>query len=168
MARTNLGTLKPLPPSASVEPSSALASPFSETAFYFVRIHADKRNVFFRQGSGGEQRLNELGQIAADEWVQQFRSSSGVELDAWVLLSDRLEGILKFEKPPEQGLLPRAGKPRLLSSLVTGYKAAAATRINLVRSHPGGVVWRRGYQERLVSEPVTLDRLRQRLLRPGL
>lgn len=138
----------------------------SDAVFYFIKIHAYRSEPLFGVIANNRTELNELGRVAADEWIQLFNKSNGIELDCWLLFPDRLEGILSVEDPlVSRGYAARNEKPRLLSSFVASYKAAAATRINLIRNNPGGLVWQRGYQERRLTDTTTLNRVRQLLLR---
>ena len=132
--------------------------------FYLIRLYVHNDEPLFRTLVNGCSNLNAVGQIAADEWLRSAGTYSTLDIDTWVLLPNRLEGIVSIRKSSLSGTYGRRGsKPRLLSSFVASYKAAAAKRINLLRNQPGSVVWQRSYQERFIPDQGVLKRVRQML-----
>ncbi|MGF1460346.1 MAG: hypothetical protein ACFBSG_15135 [Leptolyngbyaceae cyanobacterium] len=137
----------------------------TETAFYFVKLYTYEREAVF--GSIAHESglvLNGMGQVAADEWQRSSKAYPTLMLDKWLLLPDRLEGIISLREPVgtnRYGSL--SNKPRILSSFVASYKAAAAKRINLLRNSPGSPLWQKGYQERFIPDVTILKRLQQTL-----
>ena len=112
----------------------------------------------------GQLELNEVGQIAADEWQRSTHACQDVELDKWLILPDHLVGIVSIQATGHsKAYTTQPRKPRLLSSFVASYKTAAAKRINLLRNAPGSSVWQRSYQERLIPDRAVLGHVRQLL-----
>ncbi|MEO1095562.1 MAG: hypothetical protein AAFX01_11750 [Cyanobacteria bacterium J06638_28] len=110
--------------------------------------------------------LGGIGQIAADEWIRSTHAYKNIDVDVWLVMPDHLQAIVSIlDAPTSPSYGIRNRKPRLLSSFIAGYKAAAAKRINLLRNAPGSPVWQRSYQERLLPDEIALERMRQLLLK---
>ncbi len=137
----------------------------TEAIAYLLKIYTFENEALFGVATSVSLELNGMGQIAADEWVRSAHAYQGIELDTWLILPDRLEAIVRIREPLGSKTYMRSRKPRLLSSFIANYKAAAAKRINLLRNAPGQPVWQRSYQERLVPDNLALDRVRQLLLK---
>ncbi|MEO0533475.1 MAG: hypothetical protein AAF215_06365 [Cyanobacteria bacterium P01_A01_bin.123] len=141
----------------------------AEGTTYLIKLHAYNQEHLFGSVQRGSVCLNDIGHIAADEWVQSSRNRQEIELDGWAILPNYIQGIVVVQ--PKIAIREAAGydqirqvqKPRSLSAFVAGFKAAAAKRINLLRNNPGLPVWERSYRERLLYTPAQLDYTRQSL-----
>ena len=100
--------------------------------------------------------LNDLGAIAAEEWVRSKQVRLEIDLGAFVLMPDHLHGIVTIAPPPEtstnsKGIKPQTRslyrRPRSLGAWVAGFKSSTTRRINLFRRSPGAAVWQRNYHE---------------------
>lgn len=143
--------------------------PLTETTFYLVKLYAHNHETVFGSIDNGEQDFepNGVGRIAVDEWQRSAKSYTSLNLDKWLLLPNRLEGIVSLGDAAGSGNYGiYNSKPRLLSSFVASYKAAAAKRVNLLRNTPGKPLWQRGYQERFIPDDAILKRVRQTLVQP--
>ena len=152
------------------------ASPKSqgwEIGAYLITLHTYKQERLFGAIVDGMMQLNEIGHIAVDEWGCSSKRRKEIELDQWAVMPDQILAIVrinvKANLPASTSFINQGqpGKPRSLSSFIAGFKAAAAKRINLVRNQPGLPVWQRSYQERLIRDEITLQRLRQVILHPS-
>lgn len=133
--------------------------------FYLVKLYTRDREILFSESIDGYLELSNLGQIAADEWLRSSLAYRCITLDKWLVRPDHLISIISLQKTANvDDYMTQSGKPRLLSAFVASYKAAAAKRINLLRNVPGGLVWQRSYQEKLISDNTALQKMRQRLI----
>ena len=148
----------------------AALSVLAEPDFYLIKLYAHNHEPLFGEIEDGNIKLNDLGQIAADEWIRSASTYSTLKIDQWIMLPNRLEGIVSIHEPSVASRYStQGGKPRQLSSFVASYKAAAAKRINLFRNLPGGAIWQRSYQDRFIPDEAVLQRVRQMLQKhPGL
>ncbi|MEM6837459.1 MAG: hypothetical protein AAF609_11435 [Cyanobacteria bacterium P01_C01_bin.120] len=157
--------MKPSPSKAVVETVPSSMASLTETTFYLIKLYTYNQEAVF--GCLNEEQnfeLNGIGQIAADEWQRSARAYASLKLDKWLLLPNRLEGIVSLgDAFSPNGYGAYSSKPRLLSSFVASYKAAAAKRINLLRNTPGCPLWQRGYQERFIPDSTVLKRVQQTL-----
>ncbi|MGB3299831.1 MAG: hypothetical protein WBA76_16310 [Phormidesmis sp.] len=95
-----------------------------------------------------------LAQIAADELLLAA-THRGITVKQWAVLPDSIHAFVLLQTHG-QHLYEGAGKPRLLTAFIAGFKAATAKRINLLRNQPGAPVWQRSYQALLVEEDRVL------------
>ena len=137
----------------------------TETTFYLVKLYTHNHEAIF--GTLTEEdgfQLSGVGQIAVDEWQRSAQAYTNLSLDKWLILPNRLEGLVSLrESARPSHYMSFSRKPRLLSSFVASYKAAAAKRINLLRNTPESPLWQRGYQERFIPDPTILKRVQQAL-----
>lgn len=141
-------------------------SPVKSIAYY-VQLRTYKEENLFGLDSESS-RLNLMSQIVADEWSRTASYHPRIRLDQWVIVPSGLQALLMIK---DAGLVSNSTaltrpsvKPWILSSFITAFKAAAAKRINLVRSQPGSPVWQRSYQEQRIDTEQTFIQLRQKLL----
>lgn len=145
------------------------------TDAYVVKLQTHRNEPLFGALVEGSVVLSPLGQIVADEWVNAAQSHRDIVLDRWIVMPSYIRGIVRL---PAQGsnsdltnhslqATTASSKPRLLSSFVAGFKAAAAKRVNLYRNQPALPVWQRGYSETLVLDEVVLDSIRAWLRKPS-
>jgi hypothetical protein len=135
-----------------------------EPGFYLIKLYTHNHESLFGEVVHGCLVLNNLGNIAAEEWLRSTRAYSGLDVDQWLLLPNRIEALIGISKTePMSHYGKQEAKPWLLSAFIASYKAAAAKRINLYRSQPGGAVWQRNYQERRIPDQAGLDQVRQLL-----
>ena len=147
-----------------IEKRPVAASAIVETASYLIKLYVHDHEPIFGQEEGSSVELNELGQIANDEWLRAIQAHPTLSIDRWLIWPNRLEGIINIRESFAAGSYGGLGnKPRLLSSFVASYKAAAAKRINLLRNSPGSTIWERSYQERFIPDEAMLNRVRQAL-----
>ncbi len=106
-----------------------------------------------------------LAQIVADELLLAA-VHRGITVKQWVVLPDAVHACVLLQahsRDPHEG----AGKPRLLTSFVAGFKAATAKRINLRRNQPGSAVWQRSYKEQLIEDERVLQHLTEKISAAG-
>jgi REP element-mobilizing transposase RayT len=159
---------------------------YAQAGAYFVTICAHERVCLFGEVSGGEMRLNEIGQIAAEEWVRSAEIRREIELDEWVVMPNHLHGIVVIvADPPTHGDSssvgahghalavgatgrsplrqdrPHGPPKRSLGSFIAGFKSAVTTRINTLQGTPGAPVWQRNYYEHVIRDEDDLARIRE-------
>jgi putative transposase len=120
----------------------------------------------FGQMVNNAAQLNAVGQIVADELTLVSNTYRHITLDHWAIFPDGIRALVMVQATSFNdakqlyGRLRSQVKPRALSSFITGFKAATATRVNLVRGLPGSPVWQSGYHEQRIEDADTLERVR--------
>lgn len=148
-----------------IAPRPSAVPVLAEAGFYLIKLYTHNHDSLFGDVHNGCLELNGIGQIAADEWLRSAQAYPTLGLDEWIILPNRIEGIVSIREASEPRRYGESAKlkPRLLSSFIASYKAAAAKRINLLTNAPGSTIWQRNYQERFIPDDLSLQRVRQML-----
>ncbi len=151
--------------------TSAIKNSFVEAALYYVQLKTHNSYKLFDVPAVQQDDLSQktsqtglassLAQVAVDELLLAADCRE-ITVEQWAVFPDALHAlvVLSGERCDRR---PTAGKPRRLTSFVAGFKAATATRINLLRNQPGSLVWQRSYQEQLIDDAAALARLKKRM-----
>lgn len=67
---------------------------YSQEGAYFVTICAKDRACLFGEVQDGEMRLNEAGQMAANDWIVLPERFPTVQIDEFVVMPNHLHGII--------------------------------------------------------------------------
>jgi REP element-mobilizing transposase RayT len=110
--------------------------------------------------------LGAYGEIAQECWLAIPEHYPHVDLNAFVVMPNHVHGILVLGDDtaefPHMSAQERFGKPvpGSLPTIVRTYKAGVARRINVLRSTPGVPIWQRNYDEHIIRDAASLDRIR--------
>ena len=148
---------------------------YSQSGAYFVTICTHERQRLFGEIQRVQMALNQIGKIAAQEWLSSATIRREIELDVWVIMPDHIHGIViiahnggdaqtspeewKIQDKSSGGVAHR--KPRSLSSFVAGFKAAVTKRIKPLCESPHPAVWQRNYYESIVRDERHLNNIRR-------
>ena len=120
-------------PSAS---ASGLADRRDRSGAYWITLCTQSRRPLFGSLNAGAIDLSPAGRIVQQEWLRTTRQRSGLELDCFVIMPDRLQAILWVAEKPESWAERVTGRRRragTLASILDGFKIAGigASRSNL-------------------------------------
>lgn len=143
---------------------------YTQAGYYFVTICTHERQCLFdnqRQRGIAERQWRALAQM------------DHVALDAWVVMPNHIHGIIVItsaahpaptvpelrpatpDKTSQHGPIPCNVVPGSLGAIVRAYKSVVTRRINRLQRTPGGVIWQRGYWERIVRNEEELNAIRR-------
>lgn len=128
---------------------------YSTAGIYFLTTCVWDRAEILGKINDFEVRLSPLGHIVQEVWESIPWRYEGLELDAFVIMPNHVQGIVVF---PEDGM--PGGSRSLLSRVVGWFKATAAQEINRRRGTPHASLWQRGYYEHIVRSDADLERIR--------
>jgi REP element-mobilizing transposase RayT len=139
---------------------------YARPGAYFVTICTRDREQLFGDIADGVMRLSPLGRMARQEWTRTHDVRPDVTPDAFVVMPDHVHGILLLTHDREAvrhtarggATGPRSGS---VGAIVGQFKSVVTKRINARRGTLHGVVWQRGYYERVIRGRTTLARIRQ-------
>lgn len=152
---------------------------YSQAGAYFVTLCTQNRECLFGKIVTGEMRMNDAGQIVADEWLKTAEIRDEIELYEWVVMPNHFHGIVVIADgrgdPPvapmngttisgEQGdrqVAPTGPQPRSIGAVMAGFKSAVTKRINELRQTPGAKLRQRNYWEHIVRNEPELNRIRE-------
>ncbi|PSN17176.1 hypothetical protein C7271_19105 [filamentous cyanobacterium CCP5] len=149
-----------------IQTASSAATPGTA---YWIRLTTHNQQALFGNRTSPHLAINETGHILADEWSRLAQKYSTLQLEDWTVMPSSVQGIfiLLTDNVQQQNRFTDGTPgqpPRQLSAFVASFKAASATRINLLRNQPGEIIWQRGYQQQSLKDPHILLQARQRLI----
>jgi REP element-mobilizing transposase RayT len=80
---------------------------YRTTAAYFVTVCAHERRLLFGEVRQGRMKLNQLGQIVAEQWEQSEKMREEVILDAFIIMPNHLHGIICLVPSDVDDVSPR-------------------------------------------------------------
>jgi putative transposase len=158
---------------------------YSQPGAYFVTICTRDRECLFGHVVNGEMRLNEAGEIARRCWQDIPDHFPLIELDAFVLMPNHVQGIIvihescKGEASEPLGSLntrmgvadasplrqrPNGTQSGSLSAIVQNFKSVSTRKMNAACRAPGTPVWLRNYYEHVVRNDDDLQAIRKYIL----
>jgi REP element-mobilizing transposase RayT len=124
---------------------------YSQAGAYFVTVCTHRRLLLFGDIIEANVRLNEIGTIVNQSWVNLPKHYAGIELDAFVVMPNHVHGIIKLSDEPDT----RHDIPEI----VRGFKTFSARKANEHR-RSGAALWQRGYHEHVIRDERALNRIR--------
>jgi len=143
---------------------------YSGFGVYFVTLCTAGRKCLFGEIRNGEMAFTTCGELVRAEWLASARIRQEIALDAFVVMPNHLHGIVAIvgvgadavrPAPPAKRLGPR---PRSLSTLISGFKAATTRRINALHGTVGVLVWQRNYFDRIVRNEQECEAIREYII----
>ena len=137
---------------------------YTQQGAYFVTVCTNGRELLFGDVINDEMKLNEVGRIAAEEWLKSVQIRTEITLDAWVVMPNHVHGIVMIaddRRRLDRPVAPSGPRPRSLGALMAGFKSAVTKRINALRGTPGVAVWQRNYYEHIIRNEAALNRIRR-------
>ena len=116
-----------------------------------MTICSHERACLFGDIASDQIILNEYWRIVGEEWVRTAMIRAEIILEDYVVMPNHIHGIIVLRESTtpasHAGSDILAGpRPGSLGAIVGGFKAAACSRINLLRGTPGFPVWQRDFQ----------------------
>lgn len=143
---------------------------YSQNGAYFVTIVTENRLNLFGDIIDGEMRLNKLGEIVQQCWMEIPNHISNVHLDRFVVMPNHIHGVFIIVNGPQNAthveathaspLHGNGPRPKSVGVMVGSHKSAVTRLINILKSTPGQPVWQRNYYDRIVRNDRELDAIR--------
>jgi putative transposase len=137
---------------------------YTQSGAYYITIVTYQRQHFFGEVVNGEMQLNELGQIAHDEWFKTAALRPYVELyeDEFVVMPNHVHGIIWVHNNvvgAERRSAPTMTNvsPKSLGAIIRAYKSAVTYAINALQNQRGAVLWQRNYYEHIIRDEKDLQ-----------
>jgi REP element-mobilizing transposase RayT len=135
---------------------------YSSSGAYFITICAFQRECLFGEVVDGEMRLNEVGKIVREEWLNTAVMRPDVYLDVYVIMPNHFHTVIfVHDDIGAHSSAPLRRQSGSIGSIVAGFKSAATKRINALRDNPGCPVWQRNYYEHVIRNENDLATIRQ-------
>ncbi|MBF0597335.1 transposase [Faecalibacter rhinopitheci] len=109
---------------------------YSQAGLYFVTLVCQDRAHLFGAIKDGIMHLNDIGQIAADEWLHTQEVRDNVVLHEFIVMPNHIHGIIEILYPKESSNIVGALKSpsQTIGAIVRGYKIATIKRIKELES----------------------------------
>jgi len=153
---------------------------YTQAGAYFITICTKDRACLFGDVADGVMRLNQMGHIVRQCWLEIPEHFPHVVLDEFVVMPNHVHGIIVIVATPNVGAThdvgathasplpnddtstrPRGPQRQSVASIVGSFKSAATKRINEHRGTPGAPVWQRNYFEHIIRSEDSLNRIRK-------
>ncbi|MCP9441172.1 MAG: hypothetical protein NNA20_01135 [Nitrospira sp.] len=139
---------------------------YSRPGAYFVTIVTQNRACLFGEVVDGAMRLNEIGKIVRQCWLDIPAHFAHTELDEFVVMPNHVHGIIVIidgrgtacRAPTEQFGRPVTGS---IPTVIRSFKSAVTTHITQQRGTPGAPVWQRNYYEHIIRNEGELHGIRE-------
>ena len=146
---------------------------YTQSGAYYITVVTYQRRHFFGEVVNGVMRLNELGQIAHNEWFKTSVLRPYVELfeDEFVVMPNHVHGIIWINNHPlgHGDAVPQReqfGKPvsHSIPTIIRAYKSAVTYAVNALQDQRGGVLWQSNYYEHVIRDDKGLRAIRDYIL----
>ena len=143
---------------------------YSSKGTYFITICTHRHVCIFGDIIDGQMKLNNIGRIIADEWLQTAAIRQEIQLDEWVVMPNHFHGIVCIRSrggdrrvaPTERPVAKAVGpKSKSIGAIMAGFKSAVTRRVNEMRGTPGAKLWQRNYWEHIIRSEPELNGLRE-------
>ena len=145
---------------------------YTKAGAYFVTVCTYNYELLFGEIPCDAIRLNEFGEIVAEEWLRTVTVRENIELDSFVVMPNHLHGlvvitgvcrgVLQYAPTANQTLL--RSPSQTIGAMVRGFKSSVTKRINILRGTPGMPVWQRNYYERVIRNEKELSQVREYIM----
>jgi putative transposase len=153
---------------------------YSQSGAYFVTIVTHERKCLFGKIEDGEVRLNDVGRMAEEAWIEVPNHYSGVECDTFLIMPNHIHAVIVLvgaghRARPEPNRQPRGVAPTRnalalsLPDVVHRFKTLTTKRYTDGVKQFGwnsfsGRLWQRNYFEHVIRNDESLDRIREYIL----
>ena len=142
---------------------------YSQAGAYFVTICVKDKRALLGEIVDRTIYLNGFGEIVQICWDDLSRHYSHVELDAFVVMSNHVHGIIVLPDSSDVGVglrpaptpIPTIGGRCGLPEIIRAFKAFSSRRINELRGTSGTPVWQRNYYEHVIRNEADLHETRE-------
>ena len=162
---------------------------YSQAGYYFVTICCYQRQCLFGDIIDGVMKLNQYGEIVAENYQWLSQRYPYLILDEWIVMPNHFHGIIVLTDKPRRGgsrtapttlnhkdiILTDKNLPinpelkrKTLGRLIGVFKTVSTKQINLIRNMPGTKIWQRNYYEHIIRNKRLLENIRQYIINNSL
>lgn len=130
---------------------------YSQPGMYFITLCCQNRKCLFGKVVNGQMVLNDMGQIAHNEWLKTMELRDNVELGEFVIMPNHFHAIIQLLFRWGECNSPQRVPSQTIGAIVRGYKPAVTKQLNLINN--GIVVWQRNYYEHIIRDERSYERI---------
>ena len=149
---------------------------YSQSGAYFVTLVAHNRACLFGEVCDGAVRLNALGQIVDQMWMEIPDHFPGVSAAEYVVMPNHVHGIIMISNQDVNAMhdlggddetihriyvgarhasplrKPRGVQSRSLGAIIGSFKSAVTKKIHQMEACKNVRIWQRNYHERVIRD----------------
>jgi putative transposase len=156
---------------------------YSQPGAYFITVCTHEKRCCLGEIVLGEMKLNAIGKIVNECWLDIPRHFANVELNTHVVMPNHVHGLFVIHPrmgegwrgrpggPPAQHAVPLRAEtmPQRLAAgsvpvIVRSFKAAASMRVRKMLKRSSFELWQRGYYESAVLRPEEFQSARRYII----
>ena len=117
---------------------------YAESGLYFFTVCCHEKKALLGHIENGEIKLNELGEIVHETWLDLPNHYAEIGLDEFIIMPNHIHGIVIMKSS--------SAKRHALPEIMRALKTFSARRINAQRGVSGIPVWQRNYYEHVIRD----------------
>lgn len=122
---------------------------YSSAGLYFVTICTFQRQHLFGEVQETTMHLNEVGGLAAQDWLALPAHYTTLTLDEYVIMPNHIHGILYLD--------PTTQNAPMLGTIIGTYKAGVSRKANSILP---GKIWQGRYHDHIIRHEKVLNYIR--------
>ncbi len=162
---------------------------YSQPGYYFITICTQDRIHRFGKIIDEKMRLNDAGEIVADEWEKTPIMRKNIQLDEWIIMPNHFHAIItvgaRCTRPPNNTRPMNNTRPLtengrtvngrtvngrmqsaptdswvVLGDIVRGFKSSVTKRVRQLPNMNDTRLWQRNYWEHIIRNENELNHIR--------
>ena len=139
---------------------------YAQPAAYFITICADGHRKIFGEIIAGKMRLNAIGTIVNESWLELTCHFSNIRLAAHVVMPNHVHGIVSIQGWPQRSVRTtgadasvsstvsstRGSVPGSIPTIARSFKSVVSKKVRTLLHKSSLRVWQRGYYEHIIRD----------------
>src|SRR5580704_3425307 len=139
---------------------------YAQPAAYFVTIGAHAHRNLFGEIDGQEMKLNSLGKIVDDSWLELTNHFPNIRLAAHIVMPNHMHGIVSIQgrtrrearTQADVSVIPTATRGHKatvsgsIPTIIRSFKSAVSKKARAILRKLQSQVWQRGYYEHIIRD----------------
>ncbi|WP_267965293.1 transposase [Testudinibacter sp. TR-2022] len=131
---------------------------YASEGCYFVTLCCADRMSLFGHIENDTMVLNEYGNIAYNEWLNNANKRKNIELDEFIIMPNHLHGIITITENlnPNDSQTPFYISSNTIGAIIRGYKSAVTRKL---APFLGDKIWQRNYYEHIIRDEKSYEQI---------
>ena len=127
---------------------------YSQAGAYFITICCRNKESHFGTIQNQIMTLNQMGQIAYNEWIKTSELRSHIELDTFIIMPNHIHGIIIINNNAKRNLSNNTSfdncQSNTIGAIIRGYKSSVSKQIKMLNNIEN--LWQRNYYEHIIRD----------------
>ncbi len=149
---------------------------YADKGWYYVTVTTFNKQHLFGEIVDGEMVLNEIGQMAKEEWLKSSEIRKEIQLDDFIIMPNHIHGIVMIAQKQEDikhiESINKLAKQRtekkkflppkqFLEAFISGFKSSTTSLINEMKNNNQKARWQRPYDVHNIHDKKDYERIKQ-------